>query len=127
MGDQIRSLADVDGLRVDGPRLHSATHEEILKGATTDIYFVKTLEVLRHLGLEKERVTAEVFARRPGVLAGVEECRLLLQDKGVDVWALSEGSTFEAREVVMRIEGPYSQFGLYETALLGSLASATGW
>lgn len=127
MGDQIRSLADVDGVRVDGPRLHSATHEEILQGATADIYFVKTLEVLRHLGLEEERVTAEVFARRPGVLAGVEECRLLLQDKGVDVWALPEGSTFEAREVVMRIEGPYSRFGVYETALLGSLASATGW
>lgn len=121
-------MADVASLNVDTHgRFHSATHEEIAKGATADIYFIKTLEVLRHLGLEERTVTAEIFARRDGVLAGVDECRLLLQDKGVDVWALPEGSTFQAKEVVMRIEGPYGRFGLYETALLGALASATGW
>lgn len=128
MREQIRSLADVAALHVDKQqRLHSATHEEIVKGATADIYFIKTLEVLRHLGLEDRSVTAEIFARRAGVLAGVDESRILLQDKGVDVWALPEGSTFDAKEVVMRIEGPYGRFGLYETALLGALASATGW
>lgn len=128
MGKQLRSLADVAAFQVDRhERFHSATHEEIASGATTDIYFIKTLEVLRHLGLEDAPVTAEIFARRGGVLAGVEECRLLLKDKGVDVWALPEGETFAPREVVMRIEGPYGRFGLYETALLGSLASATGW
>lgn len=124
----MRSLAEVAALQVEsGARLHSATHEEIVSGATADIYFVKTLEVLRHLGLEEQRVTAEVFARKGGLLAGVEECRLLLQNKGVDVWALPEGASFEPGEIVMRIEGPYARFGLYETALLGSLASATGW
>lgn len=128
MSGELRSLADVAALQVDKHhRFHSATHEEIASGATTDIYFIKTLEVLRHLGLENEHVTAEIFARRGGVLAGVEECRLLLQDKGVTVSSLPEGATFAAREVVMRIEGPYGRFGLYETALLGSLASATGW
>lgn len=128
MSGKIRSLADVAALQVDErTRFHSATHEEIASGATTDIYFIKTLEVLRHLGLEETPVTAEIFARRGGVLAGVEECRLLLEGKGVEVWSLPEGATFEAKEVVMRIEGPYGRFGLYETALLGSLASATGW
>lgn len=128
MVEPIRTMADVAAIQVDGQRrLHSATHDEIAMGATADIYFIKTLEVLRHLGLEETEVTAEVFARRGGVLAGVDEARLLLQDKGVRVWALPEGSHFEPYEVVMRIEGPYGRFGLYETALLGTLASATGW
>lgn len=128
MGGELRSLADVAALQVDKHnRFHSATHEEIASGATTDIYFIKTLEVLRHLGLEDAPVTAEIFARRGGVLAGVDECRLLLEGKDVEVWSLPEGATFAPREVVMRIEGPYGRFGLYETALLGSLASATGW
>ncbi|MFR5880573.1 MAG: nicotinate phosphoribosyltransferase, partial [Cloacibacillus evryensis] len=41
--------------------------------------------------------------------------------------ALSEGESFEAKEVVMRITGTYESFGLYETVLLGMLASSTGW
>src|SRR5690625_2152608 len=114
MGKQLRSLADVAALQVDGRgRWHSATHEEIVSGATADIYIVKTLEVLRHLGLEEQRVTAEVFARKGGVLAGVDECRLLLESKGVEVEALPEGAAFEPGEVVMRIQGPYARFGLY--------------
>jgi nicotinate phosphoribosyltransferase len=32
-----------------------------------------------------------------------------------------------AKEVVLRIRAPYSSFGLYETALLGMLASQSGW
>lgn len=128
MGMELRSLADVAAFRVDQTqRFHSATHEEIAAGATADIYFVKTLQVLRHLGLEEKRVTAEIFPRRGGVLAGVEEVRQLLEGKGVEVWALPEGAEFGPKEVVMRIEGPYGRFGLYETALLGMLASATGW
>lgn len=125
---EFRSLADVAAFQVDPTkRFHSATHEEIAAGATTDIYFIKTLEVLRHLGLENKPVTAELFSRRGGVLAGVEECRQLLEGKGVRVWSLPEGAEFGPKEVVMRIEGPYGLFGLYETALLGMLASATGW
>jgi len=121
-------MADVAAFQVDQTkRLHSATHEEIFAGATTDVYFVKTLEVLRHLGLEDKPVTAELFARRGGVLAGVEECRQLLAGTGVRVWSLPEGAEFGPKEVVMRIEGPYGRFGMYETALLGILASASGW
>ena len=41
--------------------------------------------------------------------------------------ALAEGESFEAKEVLMRISGTYESFGLYETVLLGMLASSTGW
>ena len=121
-------MADVAAFTVDQTkRFHSATHEEIASGATADIYFIKTLQVLQHLGLADKPVTAELFPRRAGVLAGVEECRQLLEGKGVRVWSLPEGAEFGPREVVMRIEGPYGTFGLYETALFGMLASASGW
>ena len=33
----------------------------------------------------------------------------------------------ESKEVVMRIEARYSAFGLYETAVLGTLAQCSGW
>jgi len=79
------------------------------------------------MGLADTQVVAEVFAARDGILAGVDEVRYLLDDAGVRVDALSEGASFSAREVVMRIEGPYARFGMYETVLLGMLAHASGW
>lgn len=108
-------------------RLHSATHQEILQGLTTDIYWIRTYEVLRKLNLLDTPVMGEVFARESGVLAGVEEVLNLLQDKKVAVWSLQEGEDFQAREIIMRIEGPYGEFGLFETVFLGMLASASGW
>ncbi|MCL4393681.1 MAG: nicotinate phosphoribosyltransferase, partial [Chloroflexi bacterium] len=43
------------------------------------------------------------------------------------VEALDEGAPMSAREVVLRIRARYSAFGLYETAMLGMLASQSGW
>ena len=111
----------------EGRRLFSATHEEILSGLTTDVYFVKTKEILKQIGHDQTVVTAEVFARRPGVVAGIEETLNLLRDLNVEVWSLDEGERFEPKDVIMRIKGSYSEFGIYETALLGVLASSTGW
>ncbi|MGE5485250.1 MAG: nicotinate phosphoribosyltransferase [Ignavibacteriales bacterium] len=124
----MRTLKDVAGFTVDGSdRLHSATHEEIRMGATTDIYFVKTYEILKSLGLENTPVVAEIFASRSGVLAGLPECLSLLRRKAVEVWALPEGDEFSDKEVVMRLRGSYGEFGIYETALLGILASSSAW
>jgi nicotinate phosphoribosyltransferase len=126
---ELTSLERVRNLRPAPDRLfHSATHEEILQGATTDIYFVRTYELLHHMGLGATPVVAEVFARRGGVLAGVEEVKNLLAGReGIRMWSLAEGEEFAAKEVVMRIEGPYDKFGLFETVLLGFLASSSGW
>jgi len=127
LNGEIRSMRDVENFQVSPKRLHSATHEEIIQGATTDIYFVKTAEILAALGLSETKVTAEIFPARAGVLAGVDEGLQLLAGRGVEVYALPEGSAFQAREVVMRIIGCYANFGIYETALLGMLASASAW
>lgn len=125
---ELTSLDLVDKLQIDPQRrFYSAEHQEILNGATTDIYFVRTYEILERLNKANTKVVAEVFARKDGILAGVEEVVNLLKDKDVEIWALPEGESFTAKEVVMRISGAYNQFGLYETALLGILSSSSGW
>ncbi|MFZ5649388.1 MAG: nicotinate phosphoribosyltransferase [Bacillota bacterium] len=126
--DTVQNLKEVEEFRVSpGERLFSADGNEIMKGWTTDIYFIKTREILRGLGMAEKTVVAEVFAGRPGILAGTPEVKNLLSKTGVEMWALPEGRPFAAREVVMRISGPYDSFGIYETALLGILASSSGW
>jgi nicotinate phosphoribosyltransferase len=122
-----RTSQDVKNYRPDKQRFFSASHDEIRCGATADVYFVRTQEVLGLEGKDNTVVTAEIFASRAGVMAGTAECLLLLRGLPVEVWAVEEGETFQEKETVVRIIGPYSQFGPYETALLGILASSSGW
>jgi nicotinate phosphoribosyltransferase len=124
----ISTLQEVETLKFSSEgRLFSADNEEIKRGYTTDIYFVKTLEILKALNLENTQVVAEIFASRPGVMCGTEEVKNLLSGLPIEVLALAEGETFGRKEVVMRIIGSYSDFGIYETAILGILASSSGW
>ncbi|MGB9859640.1 MAG: nicotinate phosphoribosyltransferase, partial [Moorellaceae bacterium] len=125
---EITSLEQVRQFSVDEKRpFFSAQHEEIMRGATTDIYFVRTYEILQDLGLLHTEVTAEIFPRGSGILAGVPEVLNLLRGKRIEIWGLPEGAPFTPKEVVMRIRGPYSEFGLFETTILGILASSSGW
>ena len=125
---EFRKLDDVKQFTVDeSQRLFSAEHEEILCGATTDIYFVKTIEILDYLGIAEKNVTAEVFSRANGVLAGTDEVLNLLKDKDIEIWGLSEGESFKPYDVVLRIKCPYKEFAIYETPILGILASSSGW
>jgi len=123
----LSSLDDVHSLKVAAGRLHSAEHEEILAGHTTDVYFIRTRDVLRSCGLLETEVVAEVFARGSGCFAGGEEVLTLLKDRNLAIEILPEGESFASKDVVLRIRGPYGSFGAYETVLLGMLASATGW
>jgi nicotinate phosphoribosyltransferase len=130
-GTSLKELRDVNDVREfqikEGRIFHSATHEEIIKGATSDLYFVRTRELLSYAGKENTPVVAEFFCSRAGVLAGIEEAFNLLKNKKISLWAIPEGEEMKEKEVVMRISGPYDEFGMYETALLGMLASASGW
>lgn len=96
-------------------------------GLTADVYFVGTRQILEHLQLADQRVTAEVFCNHGGVLAGVEETAALLDHLPITVEALDDGQEVEEKDVVMRITGRYGDFGLFETAILGTLASSSGW
>jgi len=110
---------------------HTANPKEIKEGKLTDIYFVRTMEVLKAKKIDKW-VKAEFIAKRfPedygwGVLAGIEEVAYLLEGLKVNVRAMKEGTIFRTFEPVMEIEGMYTDFGLYETSLLGLICQASG-
>ncbi len=124
----IKSLQEVRDYSPDPARcLFSANHDEIKSGLTTDIYFLKTREMLREAELENRKVVAEVFPSQAGYLAGMKELCSLLSDKSVRLWGLREGQAFDKKEVILRIEGCYDDFGIFETAMLGILASSSAW
>lgn len=102
--------------------------EAILSGDTADIYFSRTKSILAKEGLDPV-VVMEVFSGRAGTLCGMKEVLELLRAASPDaeLHALDEGAAMSAKEVVLRIRARYSTFGLYETAMLGILASESGW
>ncbi len=123
------SFERIAELKLSPKRLFSATHEEIIRGLTSDIYFIKTEYLLRKAGFADRIVSAEIFAREAGVMAGLQEVLNLIKLAGleVEVEAIPEGEEFEAKEVVMTITGKYVDFAIYETPILGILASSSGW
>jgi nicotinate phosphoribosyltransferase len=123
----LNSLGDVIALKTEGARFLSATHDEIRSGATTDVYFVNTRDVLNSVGRLDVPVTAEVFARRSGLFAGITEVIELLKGRFLEIEALPEGERFAPRETLLRIRGSYGEFGIFETAILGFLSSSSGW
>lgn len=117
---------------------HYATDEEIKKGETTDVYFARTKKILEEKKLSKIPVVAEITpGELPkgwpwGILCGIEEEVHLFEGYPVDVYAMPEGSVFYhtdyrgVREPIMFIEGPYGEFCLLETPLLGLICQASG-
>jgi nicotinate phosphoribosyltransferase len=109
---------------------HIATPEEILKGKVTDVYFARTLEVLKAKN-KNPKVVAEIWAKdlplnwEWAVFAGLEEVVELLKDLPVKVKAIPEGTIFKAKEPIFNIEGYYNDFALFETAILGFLCQAS--
>ncbi|RMF96200.1 MAG: nicotinate phosphoribosyltransferase [Candidatus Schekmanbacteria bacterium] len=110
---------------------HIATEKDITDGKITDVYFERTVEILKKKGKDAH-VVAEVVCRELpdnrewAVLAGIDECLKLLEKINVNVRALPEGSIFRAGEPVLEIEGMYTDFCKYETAILGFLCQASG-
>ncbi len=109
-----------------------ASPDEIKSGKTTDIYFRRTLEILRKKGLDRVGVKGEVFLKKLpegygwGIFSGLSNVLDLLEGRGVNVSALPEGSLFLPGEPVMNVFGPYGEFVELETALLGLLCQASG-
>ena len=121
-----------------GRDFYIATEEEIRSGRTTDIYFVRTLDILKKAGRDRIRVIAEVTTGTLpnewpwGVFCGLEEVVHLLEGKAVSLWALPEGSLFPPKTLrgvpipVAILEGPYGEWAMYETPVLGMLCQASG-
>ena len=79
---------------------HVASDDEIKRGETTDIYFLRTERILKAKGLDNvvahAEVTAGEFPRgwKWAVLCGVEEAAKLLEGYPVNVDSMPEGTIF---------------------------------
>src|SRR5881628_3309046 len=103
---------------------HTASDAEIKRGDVSDVYFERTVEILRHRN-DRKRVKAEVYVKslpddwQWGVLAGIQEAAALLEGVPVTVRAMDEGTLFAPYQPVLVLEGTYVEWAKYETALPG--------
>jgi nicotinate phosphoribosyltransferase len=115
-------------MKMKSPKFNPS--QDVLSGESADIYFVRTVDILRAEGINPV-ATMEVFTSRAGVVCGLEEVKALLAEvlpaDNREVWALTEGETMTEKEVVLRITAPYQSYGIYETAIIGILAHCSGW
>ncbi|UCG39657.1 MAG: nicotinate phosphoribosyltransferase, partial [bacterium] len=113
------------------PRLLTATPEEIAAGKVTDVYFLRTREILLARGIRKQ-VRAEILVKSfprswPwAIMSGLEEVLEILEGRPVTVRSIPEGSPFRTYTPVLEIAGDYLDFGILETAVLGCLCQASG-
>jgi len=119
-------------------KFHISSDEEIRNGETTDIYFVRTEEILHRHGLDKRRAIAEFTVGtlpkewKWGVFCGLEEVLTLFEGDRIDLYAMPEGTVFPARDIagvrvpVMVIDGCYGDYCIYETPALGLICQASG-
>ncbi|MGZ7162624.1 MAG: hypothetical protein ACXVI8_08235, partial [Halobacteriota archaeon] len=114
--------ADTDGfkLHIEGSRVKKvivlmflvATEKDILEGKVTDVYFTRTLHILKseHVNC---KVKAEFVAKKLpedwpwAVLTGLEEVSHVLKRLPVNARAMPEGTVFYPNEPVLEIEGSY--------------------
>jgi len=110
---------------------HTANLKDIINGKVTDVYFERTLKILKSRGINPV-VKAEFIAKNLpdgwqwAVLSGTEEASYLLKHLPVKTRALKEGTVFYPYEPVMEIQGKYQDFCIFETALLGLICQASG-
>ena len=111
-------------------KFYIASQEDILNGTVTDIYFARTLKILRAKNIRKKvRVELHVMKLPKNyewaVFAGLEEVLYLFKDKPITIYAMPEGTLFKAKEPLMIIEGYLDDIILYEAAFLGILRHYT--
>ncbi|MBP8625248.1 MAG: nicotinate phosphoribosyltransferase [Syntrophorhabdales bacterium] len=108
-----------------------ADFDDIKKGRITDVYFVKTLEILRKKGIDK-RVRAEFIVKRLpegkswAVFTGIEEVAKIIEGLNIKVRTMREGTIIKPYQPVLEIEGMYTEFGILETTILGLICQSSG-
>lgn len=113
------------------PMTFVADPKAIKEGATTDIYFQRTREVLEKTSSDHVSVVAEAHTYNLpanyswAVAAGIEEVAWLLEGLPIDVYTVDEGTVFRELSPILSISGRYVDFGVYESALLGILRHAS--
>jgi nicotinate phosphoribosyltransferase len=114
-------------------RLYIASNDDILQGRVTDVYFVRTKEILIKKGLSDVRVRMEFHVNGVPkgyewvVYSGLEDALKILSQRPVNVYSLPEGTLIPSNYPVplMVVEGRYVDFVELETAVLGILRHST--
>jgi len=110
---------------------HTADPKDVIDGRITDVYFERTLKILKAKKINPV-VKAEFIAKSLpenwpwAIFAGLEEAVYLMKHLPIKVRAMKEGTVFYPYEPVMEIEGRYQDFCVYETAILGLICQASG-
>jgi nicotinate phosphoribosyltransferase len=110
---------------------HTAGPKDVIDGKITDVYFERTLKILKAKKINPV-VKAEFIAKSLpenwpwAIFAGLEEAIYLMKHLPIKVRAMKEGTVFYPYEPVMEIEGRYQDFCVYETAILGLICQASG-
>ncbi len=131
MHEQGAGGAGGDARGVELRLFNMASEEEIRSAAVADVYFHRTMEILRARGLENTPVHIEVTYKTSDeedwfVVAGLDEVAGLLEGVEVEAQAVPEGTICRPNEPVLTLSGPYGAFGEHETAILGFLCQASG-
>ncbi len=117
---------------------HIASEADIKSGKTTDVYFKNTMKIFESKDVGDEEVVAEFTTTSLpeegnwGVFVGLDDVLTLLEGKPVDLYSLPEGTVFRPRDdkgvltPVMFVQGPYKEFCVYETPLLGFICHPSG-
>ncbi|CAM9143026.1 nicotinate phosphoribosyltransferase [Mycoplasma todarodis] len=92
-------------------------------------YFFKTQAIIKN-NKPESRVTLQFFQRNDDVvLCGMNEVLELLETSTdtskYSIKYLEEGTLINSKDVVLELEGPYAEFGIYEGMIDGILARQT--
>lgn len=103
--------------------------DKIRSGFYSDIYFLRTQEILNQANLH-DRVTLQIFQRDYAVLCGIDEAIALIKrcayhPENIKIKALHDGDAIAPWETVMTIEGDLADFAHLETVYLGTIARQT--
>ncbi|HIH45113.1 MAG TPA: nicotinate phosphoribosyltransferase [Candidatus Methanoperedenaceae archaeon] len=119
-------------------KFYIATEDDIMSGGTTDVYFTRTMEILKAFDMTGLHVIADfTTSSLPGgwdwgIFCGLSEIAHLLAGRDIDLYAMPEGTVFRPRTKkgvlvpVMYAEGKYGEFCIFETPMLGLICQASG-
>ncbi|MEM1542279.1 MAG: nicotinate phosphoribosyltransferase [Ignisphaera sp.] len=109
------------------PRIYILSVDELKKGTATDIYFIRSREILEKNNLCDTLVRYELHCYglprdyKWAVYAGVEESLALLRGRDITFYTLPEGTLFRDLYPLAIVEGKICEIIDIETALLGIL------
>jgi nicotinate phosphoribosyltransferase len=131
LGERSTGRGEAGSVSRGSLRFNVASGEEIKSAAVADVYFHRTMEILRARGLEDTPVHTEVAYKTSDqeewfVVAGFDEVAGLLEGVEAEVRAVPEGTICRPNEPVLTLSGPYGAFAEHETAILGLLCQASG-